>query len=72
MPKSYPASCDFMVARPPTYQESMNNFYNNKNNNSKDRTYNYSNNIEVNECYKEIKPTKNKKINIKKSTCNIQ
>ena len=23
---SYPASCDFMVARPPTYNESMENF----------------------------------------------
>ena len=23
MPLSYPASCDFMVARPPTYEESM-------------------------------------------------
>ena len=26
MPLSYPASCDFMVARPPTYEESMLNF----------------------------------------------
>ena len=69
MPKSYPASCDFMVARPPTYEESMNNF---NNTNSKYRIYNYSNNIEVNECYKEIKPTKNKKIKYKKNTCNIQ
>lgn len=23
---SYPASCDFMVARPPTYEESMREF----------------------------------------------
>ena len=26
--KSYPASCDFMVARPPTYEESMYRFRN--------------------------------------------
>ncbi len=26
MPLSYPASCDFMVTRPPTYEESMLNF----------------------------------------------
>ena len=66
MPKSYPASCDFMVARPPTYEESMNNF----NTNSKYRINNYSNNIEVNECCRKLKPTKNKKI--KKILCNIQ
>ena len=29
MPLSYPASCDHLVARPPTYDESMNHFYNN-------------------------------------------
>jgi hypothetical protein len=29
--KSYPASCDFMVARPPTYEQSMSNYYNSQN-----------------------------------------
>ena len=29
--KSYPASCDFMVARPPTYQQSMANYYSSQN-----------------------------------------
>ena len=28
---SYPASCDHLVARPPTYDESMNHFLNNQN-----------------------------------------
>jgi len=60
MPKSYPASCDFMVAKPPTYQESMNN--------SKYRVNNYNNNFQHNvENMKNIKPAKNKK-----TLCNIQ
>ena len=25
MPQTYPASCNFMVAQPPTYEESMHN-----------------------------------------------
>ena len=25
MPQTYPASCNFMVAQPPTYEESMRN-----------------------------------------------
>jgi hypothetical protein len=25
---SFPAKCDFMVARPPTYEDSMNNYHN--------------------------------------------
>ena len=29
--KSYPASCDFMVARPPTYEQSIANYYNSQN-----------------------------------------
>ena len=27
---SYPASCDYMVSRPPTYEESMRHYYNTK------------------------------------------
>ena len=29
MPTSVPASCDFMVAQPPSYEESMRNYFQN-------------------------------------------
>ena len=65
MPKSYPASCNFMVAKPPTYEESINNLYKHKKNNPKYKINNYTNNLQYNEG--NINPKKNKK-----TLCNIQ
>ena len=65
MPKSYPASCNFIVAKPPTYEESINNLYKHKKNNPKYKINNYTNNLQYNEG--NINPKKNKK-----TLCNIQ
>jgi len=63
-----------MVAKPPTYEESINNLYKHKKNNPKYKINNYTNNYTNNLQYNEgnINPKKNKKIKYKKTLCNIQ
>ena len=55
--KSYPASCDFLVARPPTYNESIENIRRTKNNNITQIKYVY------------VYPIQNKKT--KRKTCTL-
>ena len=38
MPISVPASCDFMVAQPPSYEESMRNYFHSHLNESRPQT----------------------------------
>lgn len=70
--KSYPASCDFMVEKPPSYLESMNDLYNYRNEYPKKIINNCTNDLVKHQVNNHIKSTKNNKIKHQIKSCNIQ